>query len=347
MRQRRLDTFREKTAQLVERTVELGARASVRVTFAAKDAGRRVSVSAREASSRISIRASRRFSISRKSIIDDKPKDFIERSSSTHDGSSGNRKFDEEPDKVFDENVRKPTNEGINETSNLAGTKIDENADEKAAEAAVTKSSKKPKKPVKVLRPSKEPSWDPTTATWRRLHGAIIDERWDEAFWCINKGADIRKWKGILGETTLHDACMRRAPSRVVKALVAAGADVNSATMTGLSPLHAAVMYNPSATVIEVLIKAGSRINQQSKNGNTPLIAATAQGRAPEIIALLLRYGANPRLKTSNGKSAVEIAKDERVIRLLQNCLALFAFAHMKVQPLPEKCLNKLRAMLY
>lgn len=201
------------------------------------------------------------------------------------------------------------------------------------------------------LRPIKtKPTWDPSKVSASRLHQALLEHHWEEAVWMINQRVDIRKWRGVLGESTLHEACMRRAPSPVIKALIHVGADVNATTALGLTPLHSACMYSPSATVIELLLNSGAIINQRSKKGMTPLIAAAMQGRAVEIIALLLKHGANPMLSDAEGKRAIDYVKgkNEAVELLLENVLPMIALTKRTAEPkLTREVLTKIKGFLY
>jgi len=346
LRQSRLEAFKEKTVQLGSDLKKVTFEATKRMSVSAREAGSRLSISAKEASRRVSIRASRRMSMRTKSFLTDGKPD--PEHSSSNEGSSGNRdpKHEDEADHFANDNVG---NADAEEKEDEA-VRLREGADilkalENASRPRLSTVPEKPK--TQRMRPLNDKNWDPKTATSTRLHEALLAAKWDEAVWCVHKGVDVKKWKGILGETTLHEACMRRAPSKVVKAIIAAGADVNAASTIGLSPLHSACMYNPSATVIEVLIKAGSRINLQSKNGMTPLTSATMQGRAIEIIALLLRYGANPRIIGSNGKTCADYAQyNERIVSMLLNVLPLEAMVRFRPQ-LPKEVLVRVKGFLY
>ena len=209
LRANRLDTFKDKAAALKKVTYD----ATVKVGSAAVDAGKRMSVSAREAA-RVSVRASRRFSMSqgRRSIaLENGKTDPFDNSSSTHERSSiPEAKLDGEADHFAGDHVRNPSDaeEKDQDPSDKKSNSKEKETREKRL-STVPENTKLPR-----LRPgTNNKGWDPKTATSSRLHQAILNGKWDEAIWCIHKGADVKKWKGFLGETTLHEACMHRAPS--------------------------------------------------------------------------------------------------------------------------------------
>ena len=316
-------------------------------------------VSAKDAGSRLSYRASRHFSVGGRSKsfrLENGRRDGLDRSSSTQ-GSNKEVRFDDEVDHFEGDNVRVPSD--IEEKEEEPGkrpsgiespplTPVDET--KKIPETLVLTPPAEVAKPSKLRPMEKDKKWDPKKVNWARLHQALLDKKWEEAVWLIDQKVNINGWKGITGETTLHEALMRRAPSKVIKALIARGANVNATTMVGLSPLHSAVMYSPSSNVIEVLLHSGANVNLGSKKGMTPLMAAVLQGRALEILALLIRHGADPLILDAEGKRAVDHAKEKKpaAINMLENISGVIAFAHKKPPGnLTKEVLARVRKFLY
>jgi len=69
-----------------------------------------------------------------------------------------------------------------------------------------------------------------------------------------------------------------RAPlhhGAVVVALLAGGAAVNTADITGATPLHFAARYGRE-TVVAALLGAGANVDQSNNRGDTPLRTAKA-----------------------------------------------------------------------
>ena len=67
----------------------------------------------------------------------------------------------------------------------------------------------------------------------------------------------------------LHIAC-QYGHEAVVKALVDAGANVNTVNKHGWAPLHIACQYGHEA-VVKALVDAGANVNTVNKHGWTPL----------------------------------------------------------------------------
>jgi len=86
------------------------------------------------------------------------------------------------------------------------------------------------------------------------------------------------------GITPLHRAA-RIGHTKVILALIAAGAEVNARDNNGITPLHRAAFYGHTK-VIEALIAAGAKVNAQDNLGDTPLNWAARNGHA-EIVSLL------------------------------------------------------------
>ena len=124
---------------------------------------------------------------------------------------------------------------------------------------------------------------------------------------------------------------------RIVKALIAAGADVNAKNDDGETPL----MWSTDETTVKALIKAGADVNARDRKGRTPLMyqyspkvdkvlidagadvhARDAQGmtalhhvssRDDDVLThntckALLKAGADPNVKDNEGKTALMIA---------------------------------------
>jgi ankyrin repeat protein len=114
----------------------------------------------------------------------------------------------------------------------------------------------------------------------------------------LARGADVNK-ATPRGRTALLLAAMSDASAEVVKALIAAGADVKAVDAFKMTALHAATMGNDTET-IRVFIDAGLDVNAADFPGLTPLINASSKGNL-EIVRLLLAKGANVNTAMSDG----------------------------------------------
>ena len=94
-----------------------------------------------------------------------------------------------------------------------------------------------------------------------------------------------------------------------VKALIAAGADVNAAATNALkvAALHAAVAGR-NMEAIKAVLAAGADVNAQQQAGFRPFHeAGTNANRA--LAELLLAHGGDPTLPADNGQNAIDFAR--------------------------------------
>ncbi|KER23057.1 hypothetical protein T265_08999 [Opisthorchis viverrini] len=97
--------------------------------------------------------------------------------------------------------------------------------------------------------------------------------------------------------------------SKIVKILLANGADVVAKDKGGLIPLHNACSYG-HLDVCELLLSAGAvqtQVHAADLWQYTPLHEAASKSRA-EVCSLLLAYGADPLKINCHGKSALDLA---------------------------------------
>ena len=106
----------------------------------------------------------------------------------------------------------------------------------------------------------------------------------------IAAGTDVNVPQGD-GATALHWAAHRNDPETAVL-LIGAGADVDAANALGSTPLWLAAT-NGSAPIIARLLEAGANPNVTLRLGETPLMAAARGGSLP-VVELLLAHGADP-----------------------------------------------------
>lgn len=100
----------------------------------------------------------------------------------------------------------------------------------------------------------------------------------------IKENPAMRDARTGLGSTPLHLAATNPDVT-TVKALLAAGADVNAKDMDGNTPLHMAA-YTNRIEVAKVLLEAGADVNIVSSGGRTPM-AMARKSRADEIAGLI------------------------------------------------------------
>jgi len=117
----------------------------------------------------------------------------------------------------------------------------------------------------------------------------------------IDNGADINGRDDNLN-TPLHFTSFW-GNARAMDALLAAGADPNINTESGLTLLHLAA----NAQIVELAVQAGLDIHARARNGQTPLHVASRWGNADTIMALLAG-GARTDARDNKGRTAFDLA---------------------------------------
>jgi len=138
------------------------------------------------------------------------------------------------------------------------------------------------------------------------LNGAVFHGHWQLCQFLIEHGANVNHSIPTTGETPLHSAlCKTNNPvyNRVLKVLLAHGADPNRTTIPGIetdsfmrdcrtkgeTPLHRAAAFG-DAEAIQLLIEAGAVVDANDAHGDTPLSWASWYLR-PRAILRMLCYG--------------------------------------------------------
>ncbi|MES9814701.1 MAG: ankyrin repeat domain-containing protein [Candidatus Thiodiazotropha sp.] len=108
----------------------------------------------------------------------------------------------------------------------------------------------------------------------------------------------------------------RRGELGIVRELLDAGAVINLCNMDGTNALWAACVAD-SYTIAELLLQRGIDIDNQNDNGATVLMYAASNGRAGWV-DYLLGVGADIRLRSLDDFSALELASNIQILRMLQ-----------------------------
>ena len=173
-----------------------------------------------------------------------------------------------------------PTNNSTNNSSALLGTSIREvpTTFKRQGRFATVKNS--------LLKPlNHEPERK------KRLLAAIEKGNTEEALRIIQtSGIDLDAVLNKDGNTALIIAS-QRGYLDIVKALIAAGADVNAASKDGNTALTVA-SSNGHLEVVKALIAKRADVNAADKDGNTALILASHAGHH-DIMKALIAAGAN------------------------------------------------------
>jgi len=107
----------------------------------------------------------------------------------------------------------------------------------------------------------------------------------------------------------------------VVKALLAAGAEVNAASRESMkvTPLASAAAAKQT-DIARLLIQHGANLNARAASGHIPLHEASANGNV-ELVKLLIENGSDVNAKTDDGKTPLDFAieyKRAEVVELLE-----------------------------
>ncbi len=113
----------------------------------------------------------------------------------------------------------------------------------------------------------------------------------------------------------LHEAA-KKGDIKALKALLAAGAKVNTRNWLGYTPLHRAADQGHTE-LLKLLLKAGAKVNAKDKHGDTPLHRA-AHGGCTEVAKMLLKAGAEANVKSNGGMTPLDRAMSKRMKAFLR-----------------------------
>lgn len=136
--------------------------------------------------------------------------------------------------------------------------------------------------------------------------------------WLLDQGGDPDNPNSLLpdGSIPLIKAC-QQGQAGIAEALLAAGADVYDTDNFGNDALWAAC-YSEDLATIGVLMDAGVDRDRQNRVGATALIYAASAGKT-DVVAFLLESGADATLKTEDDFTALELAANIDILRLLRS----------------------------
>jgi ankyrin repeat protein len=132
----------------------------------------------------------------------------------------------------------------------------------------------------------------------------------------VEAGADVNTEKDD-GVTPLYIAA-RDGHDALVRALIEVGADVNKANDDGVTPLYMAAYYGHEA-VMRALIEAGADINKAIENGATALYIA-AESDCEAMVRALIEAGADVNKASDDGTTPLYVSTQEghdAVVRVL------------------------------
>ena len=134
--------------------------------------------------------------------------------------------------------------------------------------------------------------------------------------WMTENGFDPQKInaRGNHQDTALILAS-RKGVLGVVQELLDDGTEINLRNMDGTNALWAACVAD-SFAIADVLLQRGADIDNQNDNGATVLMYAASNGRT-QWVDYLLGAGADIRLRSVDDYSALDLASNVEILRLL------------------------------
>ena len=133
---------------------------------------------------------------------------------------------------------------------------------------------------------------------------------WDGVKLAIKVGVDANKTLGFGRQTIAAiSAASTEGNEEVVSMLIAAGANVNTK-----------VMKKRGGVVFRMAGAANTGTVEGAENmpdGSSPLILASRMGHA-KIVSMLVAAGADVNYETPDGTTALDVAKNSRIVKLLQ-----------------------------
>jgi len=117
--------------------------------------------------------------------------------------------------------------------------------------------------------------------------------------------------------TFIHEA-ISSGLTRVVEALIAAGANVNKVNSEGNTPLFYAIdvfnIYPFRLNIINILISAGANVNQQCGYDRLTVLHLAVKRNSVYMVQILLAAGANINIQSRDGKTPLDNSR-WRVLR--------------------------------
>jgi len=116
----------------------------------------------------------------------------------------------------------------------------------------------------------------------------------------------------VLGQNDqmIHDAARMGSGADVAKIVKGNPAMRDARTGLGSTPLHLAAI-NPDVTTVKALLAAGANVNAKDDDGNTPLHMAAYANRI-ETAKVLLEAGADVNAVTTAGRTPMSMARKAR-----------------------------------
>lgn len=153
--------------------------------------------------------------------------------------------------------------------------------------------------------------------TYSPLHLAAICGSSKMVVALINAGADINQ-EDSNGQTVLHYLLNSEIDDMafLVKELIDSEADVNAVDSSRMTPLHIAALHGHS-NIVKILILADAKINSRDNDGDTPLHIASEYGYS-EVVAALIESEARINITNDLGSTPLSLAKEMKYPEIVE-----------------------------
>jgi ankyrin repeat protein len=100
----------------------------------------------------------------------------------------------------------------------------------------------------------------------------------------------------------------------IVEVLIGAGAEVEAPDDSGRTALF---FTEVGSEIFSTLISVGANINARDHEGNTILMNAVSKASSATDVEELLKLGVDPKVRNANGESAVDIATQLGLVKVI------------------------------
>lgn len=154
---------------------------------------------------------------------------------------------------------------------------------------------------------------------WKKFHTSAPLSTLSEPAtqWLVQAGFEPPTPNSVINgfTTPLMFAC-QQGNLDVAKELITVGANLEQINSDGNTALWAAC-YAENLAIIQLLLEAGAQIDHQNPDGASVLIYAASAGKTA-VVELLVERGANVSLKTADDFTALDLAANVTILKLLK-----------------------------
>jgi hypothetical protein len=147
------------------------------------------------------------------------------------------------------------------------------------------------------------------------IYSIIINNDIDIIKLLIENGADILQRDERKNDAIIY-AALYSNNANIIKLLVDYGADINSKNIISATPIIVA-LENSNIEILKEIIKLNANINHQNNGGWTALMSVALSNKSIELAKILIDNGADISLKNKINKTALDIAKENNNIELI------------------------------